>query len=173
MRYGVNPMHQTRENGPKPRFWLFGSFKKAFFWFLNDPAWVVWKPNRAHHLVLSKYAISSRSDAPNSRNWPKPIWIIQKGRNAYTRRTENFFKNQPDFSRTCGFRGKFTESLNFQNIHFKSTNQWQTFRQKSKKCHFWHVFVIIEWSRFFLGNPALLLRPTHCPLSSCQVFWKS
>ena len=39
---------------------------------------------------------------------------------------------------------------------------------KSKKGHFWHVFVIIEWSRFFLGNPALSRHPTHCPLSSCQ-----
>ena len=33
-----------------------------------------------------------------------------------TRRTKNFLKNQPDFSRTCGFRGNFTKSLNF---HFK------------------------------------------------------
>ena len=27
--------------------------------------------------------------------------------------TENFVKNQRDFSRTCGFRGDFTKSLNF------------------------------------------------------------
>ena len=34
------------------------------------------------HLVLSKYAISSRSNRPNSRKWPKTsflaFWIIQK-----------------------------------------------------------------------------------------------
>ena len=30
MQYKVNPMHQTQENGQTPRFWLFGSFKKAF-----------------------------------------------------------------------------------------------------------------------------------------------
>ena len=36
-----------------------------------------------------------------------------------TRRTKNFLKNQPDFSRTCGFRGDFTESLNF---HFTLPN---------------------------------------------------
>ena len=34
-----------------------------------------------------------------------------------TRRTKNFLKNQPDFSRTCGFREEFRESLNF---HFPS-----------------------------------------------------
>ena len=137
MQYGVNPMLQTRENGPKPRFWLFGSFKKAFFWFLNDPAWVVWKPNRARHLLLSKYAIWSRSHAPNSRNRRKPIWIIQKGRNAYTRRTENFFKNQPDFSRTCGFRGEFTERLNFQIRQSNITTPLLDFRQNPLKVKKW------------------------------------
>ena len=30
-----------------------------------------------------------------------------------TRHTENFLKNQPDLSRACGFRGEFTERLNF------------------------------------------------------------
>ena len=83
MHYGVNPMHQTQENGQKTHFWLFGSLKKAFLGFLNDPGRLIWWPNDAHHLVLSKYAISSQSDARNSRKWPKTsflaIWIIQKG----------------------------------------------------------------------------------------------
>ena len=39
MQYQVDPTDQTQENGQKPLFWLFGSFKNAFFWFLNDPAW--------------------------------------------------------------------------------------------------------------------------------------
>ena len=50
-----------------------------------------------------------------------------------TRRTKIFLKNQPDFSRTCGFRGDFTESLNF---HFKTsnvTNQYLHFRQNRLK----------------------------------------
>ena len=83
VQYQVKPMHQTKENGQKPRFWLFGSFKKAFLWFLNDPAWAIPWLAHAHQLVLSKYAISSQSNAPNSRKWPKTwflaIWIIQKG----------------------------------------------------------------------------------------------
>ena len=69
-------MNQSQENGWKPHFWLFGSFKKAFLWFLNDPAWLIRWSNRAYHLVLSKYAISNQSDVPNSRKWPKTSFFV-------------------------------------------------------------------------------------------------
>ena len=43
---------------------------------------LVMLPNVGKHLVLSQYAISSRSNRPNSRKWPKTsflaLWIIQK-----------------------------------------------------------------------------------------------
>ena len=56
--------------------------KRNVFWFLNDSAWEIRKPNRAYHLVLSKYAMSSQSDDPNWRNWLKisflAILIVQK-----------------------------------------------------------------------------------------------
>ena len=39
-------------------------------------------PKVGKHLVLSQYAISSRSNRPNSRKWPKTsflaLWVIQK-----------------------------------------------------------------------------------------------
>ena len=38
MQYQVDPTDQTQENGQKPLFWLFGSFKNAFLWLLNDPS---------------------------------------------------------------------------------------------------------------------------------------
>ena len=83
MQYQVNPMPQTQEKHQKPRFWLFGSFKETFLWLFNDPAWVVQWPTHANHLVLSRYAISSQSNAPNLRKAPKTsflaVWIIQKG----------------------------------------------------------------------------------------------
>ena len=83
MQFKVDRMLLTQGNGQKPHFWLFGLFKKAFLWFLNDPPWLIWWPHDAHHVVLSKYAMSSRSDDPNSRNWQKAsflaILIIQKG----------------------------------------------------------------------------------------------
>ena len=59
MRYQVERVLQTPENGQKPHFWLFGSFKNAFS---NDSASVKGWPNGAHYLVLSEYAISSQSD---------------------------------------------------------------------------------------------------------------
>ena len=65
MQDRVKPLSQTQENGQKPHFWLFGSFKKAFLWFLNDSAWAIWQPTWQDHLVQSKYAIWSRSDAQN------------------------------------------------------------------------------------------------------------
>ena len=67
MRYKVDPTDQIQENGQKPHFWLFGSFKMAFLRFLNDPAWMIPWPTHTYHIVLSKYAISSQSDAPNPR----------------------------------------------------------------------------------------------------------
>ena len=36
---------------------------------------------------ISKNAILSLTHHPNSRNWTRTIWIIQKVRNVYTRRT--------------------------------------------------------------------------------------
>ena len=119
-------------------------------------------PKVGKHLVLSQSAISSRSNRPNSRKWPKTsflaLWIIQKciflifewssmshimakllrpfsiikicniklirrtklEKTAYncrdhskqpTRRTKKILKTQPDLSRTCDFRGEFTETL--------------------------------------------------------------
>ena len=52
----------SQSGAPKSRKWpntLFLAIwiiQKAFLWFLNDPAWVVWRRNRARHLVLTKYA---------------------------------------------------------------------------------------------------------------------
>ena len=65
---------------------IFGSLdhsKRHFLWCLNDPAWRIWQSTCHYHLVESKYATWSVSDAPNSRKWSKTsflaIWIIQKG----------------------------------------------------------------------------------------------
>ena len=39
MQYQVDTRHQTPENGQKPLFWLFGSFKNAFLWSLHASSW--------------------------------------------------------------------------------------------------------------------------------------
>ena len=50
------------------------------FWMIRH--YMVRFPNVGKHLVLSRYAISSWSNRPNSRKRPKPsvlaLWIIQK-----------------------------------------------------------------------------------------------
>ena len=50
-----------------------------FSMMLHD---LVTLPNDGKHLVLSQYAISSPSNRPKSRKWPKTsflaLWIIQK-----------------------------------------------------------------------------------------------
>ena len=50
-----------------------------------------------------------------------------------THRTKNFLKNQPDVSRTSGFRGEFTERPNFQIQQSNITNPALDFRQNRLK----------------------------------------
>ena len=162
MQYRVDPADQTPENGQNPFFGSLDHSKMRFrdFWMIFHD--LVMLPNVGKHLVLSQYAISSWSNRPNSRKWPKTsflaLWIIQKcifvifewssigdimakllgsfsiikicntklirstklkktannwidHSKQPTRHTKNFLKNQLDLSRTCGFRGEFTETL--------------------------------------------------------------
>ena len=51
--------------------------KWHFLWILNDPPWAIPWPTHAHHLVLAKYAISSRSEVRNA------IKTREIGRNPY------------------------------------------------------------------------------------------
>ena len=39
MQYQVHPTDLSLENDQNPPFWHFGSFKNAFWGFLNDPSW--------------------------------------------------------------------------------------------------------------------------------------
>ena len=65
-----------------------------------------------------------------------------------TRHTKKILKTQPDLSRTCGFRGEFTERLNFQIRQSNITTPLLDFRQnplKVKNGDFYHGKKIIEW----------------------------
>ena len=64
-------------------------------------------------------------------------------------------KNQPDFSRTCGFRCCFRENLYFCFKPSKIPNQRLDFRQNLLKVEKWLFlarFVIFEWSKNFPGK---------------------
>ena len=151
-------MHPTQENDQKSCFWLFGSFKKAFLRFLNDPAWVVQWRTHANHLVLSKFAIWSRLDGPKSRKWTKTsflaIWIIQK-----------WFLNDPawpdDVAKCCKhlvLSQYAISSWSDQPIWRK----WPILNRIIQK----YIFVIFEWSGIFPEKPpctflALIVRNFH------------
>ena len=51
--------------------------------------------------------------------------------------TVNYVKKEPDFSRTCGFRGCFRESLNFPFKLSNIPNPWLDFRQNPLKVEKW------------------------------------
>ena len=54
-------------------------------------------------------------------------------KNFYVSYEKKNVKNQEKFSRTCGFRGDSTESLNFHIRPSKIPNQWLDFRQNLLK----------------------------------------
>ncbi len=78
-----------------------------------------------------------------------------------------------DFSRTCGFRREFRKGPSFQKNILSGSLSCLNFRQNSIMCQKSHVFVLIEWSRFFPENPAVLRSSVYRGLTSCQKFWKS
>ena len=95
-----------RPKSRKPCFWPFGSFKNAFLWLLNDPAYAISVPNCKQHLVLSRYAIWSPSDWPSPRNWPKTERIIQKNLRLLRKKTLKINKNFPGHAVFAGIAGK-------------------------------------------------------------------
>ena len=170
MQYQVNPTDQTRENGQKPPFWLFGSFKSAFF--------VIFEWSSMTHIMaklLRPFSIMKICDMKSIRVTKPKIWTQKWMDHSKqpTRRTKKILKNQPEFSRTCGFRGDFTESLNFHFTLSKVTIPDLDFRRNPlkvekplKRAVFGPISLIIEWSRFFPEKPpctfhVLIVRNIH------------
>ena len=93
-----------------------------------------------------------------------------------TRRTEKILKNDTEIFLTCGFRGVLKKRLLYHNIEL-SENSLGRFsvkiRPKSKKAHFWHVFVIFEWSGIFSENRAVPVSSHYRYVSSCKKAKKS
>ena len=103
--------------------------KRNVFWFLNDSAWEIRKPNRAYHLVLSKYAMSSQSDDPNWRNWLKisflAILIVQK----------DIFPIF-EWSRTIDKIAKSCRPFSFIIIYNIESNQWTKLKKVARNLIF-------------------------------------
>ena len=84
-QYAISSRSNRQNSRKWPKTSFFGTWDHSKMDFcdlwmvLND---LVTFPKTVKQLVLSQYAISSRSNRPNSRNWPKTslfaLWIIQK-----------------------------------------------------------------------------------------------
>ena len=69
--------------------------------------------------------------------------------------TAIFITFEPDFSRTWNFQGLFLTILStisevFETFYRQLIEKWSKNHQKI------HIFEIIEWTRFFIKNPAVL-----------------
>ena len=84
-QYAISSRSNRPKSKKRPKTYLFGTLDHSkmhfcdFWMILHD---LVLLPKVEKHLVPSKYAISSRSNRPNSIKWPKTsilaLWIIQK-----------------------------------------------------------------------------------------------
>ena len=71
------------------------------------------------------------------------------------------------------FSGMIALISAFQHIIPVCPGKIKKFYKKLKNCQKIHVFVIIEWSGFFPGNPALSVFLVYYCLTSCQKSWNS
>ena len=130
MQYQVDTTDRTPENGQKPLLWLFGSFKNAFFvifeWFsMCDIIAKLLRPFSTIKICNMK-SIRPTQLEKLTKDWMDHSKILRVAR-------KKSQKCLPDFSRTCGFRGDFTESLNFHFPPWKETINDLDFRQNPLK----------------------------------------
>ena len=82
--------------------------------------------------------------------------------------TVKIVKQEPDFSRTCGFRRMLADTLFYQFQQLKVPIPWLDFLQNVKNLIFWHIFVIFGWFRIFDQKRALSVSSYYRYLTSCK-----
>ena len=134
---------------------FFGSLdhsKIAFCDFWMIPHDLVLLPKVKKHLVPSKYAISSRSNRPNSRKWPKTsilaLWIIQKCIFVifeWSSMSDIMAKLLGTFSiiKICNIK------LIWSTKHEKTANDWMVHSKQPERVYLSHGKKSHGWSRFF------------------------
>ena len=177
MQYQVNPTDQTRENGQKPPFWLFGSFKNAFLMIFEWSSMMHIMAKLLRPFSIMKICNMKSIRVTKPKIWT-PKWMDHSKQP--TRRTKKNSKkstrNFPNVQFSQGFHQKseflfYTVKCDHSRLRFpsKCARSWKTL----KNCCFWHCIVIIEWFRFFPGNPAVWVFLPYHPLTSYQVSSKS
>ena len=82
-QYAVSS-RSNRPNRPKPLFWLLGSFKNAFSWFLNDSEWPGnLKLKNIKYYRNMQYQVDPKDQTPeNDQN--TPFWLFGPFKNAFS-----------------------------------------------------------------------------------------
>ena len=148
MQYQISPRDQTQEKGQKPLFWLLGPFKRPFggFWMILpdqvlSKRWQTFRTfiicnnkliEETKLLIMAKNLIFSNSDHS------KCTFLIF-----------DWSSMSCTMAKSCKPFSSF-KICNIELIWW--TREIGRLWSNSKRGHFWHVFVIIEWSAIFLDN---------------------
>ena len=167
MQYQVDPTDLSPENGQKPVFLALWIIQKCIFLIFewSNLCDIITKLLRTFSVVkiCNMKSIRLTKLEKLTQNWKDH----SKSSMSLTKKN---VKNQEKFSRTCDFRGNFTESLNF---HFKPSNilnKRLDFRQnplKVEKPLKMAVFGTVSW---LLNDPDFSREIRPCNFSSIIVF---
>ena len=153
MRYQVDPTDQTQEKGQKTLFWLFGSFKNAFF--------LIFEWSSMSHIMAKLLRPFSIVKICNIKLilWTKlkkmaNNWMDHSKRP--TRRTKKISNVNQNFFGHAVFAGFSKKGCSIIKSGFRKI-PYRGFPSKSAQSWKMAVFGltswIFEWSRFFPGKP--------------------
>ena len=137
---------------------------------------------RFHFLVKKWLSLGELLRKKNRKSWKHVFytnWTILSRKKIFF---EKKFLNDPKSQKSPIYKIFWTALTNvlifsgmialdsaFQHIIPVCPGKIKKFYKKLKNCQKIHVFVIIEWSRFFPGNPALSVFSLYGFWTSCKV----
>ena len=172
MQYQIDLVLQTRDNDQNP-FWIIQKLQKPRRPFIMNH----WSSVADFFRVSSPQVSLSTSKRPS---WSDMYFLssgsfnmIQNRKNyvnqGRSRLIISWTKLFPDMRFSQGVQ-KRAQVSEYQIIF---SYEFLHFLQKIKNCQKCHVFVIIEWSRFFPGNPALSVSFSYWFWTWCTILMNS
>ena len=159
MQYQIISSHQTQENGQKPKFQFLVEKWLSLGDLLRKNCRKSWK-----HVFYTNWTILSR----------KKIFFEKKFLNDPKSQKSPIYKIfWTALTNVLIFSGMIALDSAFQHIIPVCPGKIKKFYKKFKNCQKIHIFVIIEWSRFFWENPALLGNSPYQCLTPCKKSKKS
>ncbi len=156
MQDQVNPTDQTRENGQKPPFWLFGSFKNAFLMIFEWSSMMhimakLLRPFSINGSFKTAYA----SHGKNSKKLTRNFLDVRFSRGFHRKSEFSFYTVKCDHSR-----------LRFPS---KCAQSWKTL----KKGCFWPYIANFWMIQIFPGKTAVYVSCPYSKEHSCKKAKKS